>query len=163
MDLRPSRLRLGEWIAGGGAVLLLVFMFALSWFTGRPAGAGSSSGQSTSLDGWQGLTHLRWLVLLTIVLALALVWLQATRRRPALPVTLSLFAMLLGGVTVLALLYRVVVDPPDGLSVEAGAYLGLAAAVAITYGGYKSLRTEGIAPADAPAQIETVRLGAGGD
>ena len=151
MDVRPSRLRLGEWIAGGGGVLLAVFMFALSWYEPTHA-IGTSS--PASLNGWHGLTHLRWLVLVAI--ALALVWLQASRRAPALPVTFSLFVMLLGGVTVLALLYRVVVNPPGGLSVQVGAYLGLAAAVGVTYGGYKSMRTEGIAAYDAPAEIETV-------
>jgi hypothetical protein len=155
MDLRPARLRRGEWIAGVAAVLLTVFMFALSWYQpqhvpGRPTPA--------SLNGWQGLTHLRWLVLVTILAALVLVLLQATRRAPALPVTCSLFVMLLGGVTVLALLYRVLVDPAGGMSANAGAYLGLLAAVAITYGGYRSMRTEGIAERDA-AEVETVALG----
>ena len=155
MSIRPSRLRFGEWIAGAAAVALVVFMFALRWYdSGHPSGGSSPA----SLDGWRGLTHLRWLVLVTILVTLALVWLQVTRRAPALPVTFSLFVMLLGGVTALAVLYRVVFDPPAGMSVQAGAYLGLAAAVALTYGGYKSMRTEGIADDDAPAQIETVKL-----
>ncbi len=159
MDPRPSRLRSGEWIAGAGALLLIVFMLALSWYGGQQAPARSAPARPASFNGWHGLTHLRWLVLVTILAALALVWLQATRRAPALPLTCSMFVMLLGGVTVLALFYRVVVDPPGGMSVNAGAYLGLLAAVAITYGGYKSMRTEGIAERDAPAEIETVALG----
>jgi hypothetical protein len=154
MDVRPSRLRPGEWIAGGGALVLIVCVFALGWYGVPRAGTTSSSE-----NGWHGLTHLRWLVLIAILLALALVWLQATRRTPALPVTCSMFAMLIGGLTVLALLYRVVLNPPAGLSVKAGAYVGLVATVAITYGGYKSMRTEGIAARDAPAEIETVGLG----
>jgi hypothetical protein len=154
MDVRPSRLRRGESIAGAGALLLTVSLFALSWYKPQ-ASAGSTA---ASLNGWHGLTHLRWLVLVTIIVALALVWLQVSRRAPALPVTCSLFTMLLGGVSVLALLFRVIIDPPGGMSVSAGAYLGVLAAVLITYGGYKSMRTEGIAAGDAPAQIETVRL-----
>ena len=155
MDVRPSRLRAGEWIAALGTLLLIVSTFALTWFEPQHA-TGSAA---ASLNGWDGLTHVRWLVLLTIIVALALVWLQVSRRAPALPVTFSLFVMLLGGVTVLALLFRVIVDPPGGMSVSAGGYVGLVAAVAITYGGYKSIRTEGIAEYDAPAQIETVALG----
>lgn len=156
MDVRPSRLRAGEWIAGAGALLMIVSVFALSWYKPKHRTAGSTA---APLNGWQGLTHLRWLVLVAIVGALALVWLQASRRGPALPVTCSLFAMLLGGVTVLALLFRVIVDPPGGLSVSPGAYVGLLAAVVITYGSYKSMRTEGIAEYDGPPQIETVALG----
>ena len=151
MNVRPARLRAGEWIDGAGAVLLIVFLFVPGWY--------SSKGGSATTDGWHGLTHLRWLLLVTIIVALALVWLQATRRAPALPVTCSLFAMLLGGLTVLALLYRVVLDPPGGMSVEAGAYLGLLATAVMTYGAYRSLRTEGIDTRDAPGEIETVALG----
>ena len=39
-----------------------------------------------------------------------------------------------------------------------GAYLGLVSALAILYGGFASMRQEGIAPQDAPAEIETIRL-----
>ncbi len=159
MDLRLSRLRMGEWIAGAGAVLLTVCLFGPSWYSSTRLAAQGGPASTASLDGWHGLTHLRWLVLVTIILALALVWLQATLRAPALPVTVSLFAMLVGGLTVLALLYRVVLDPPGGMSVDAGAYLGLLATVVITYGSYKSVRTEGIDVRDAPGEIDTVALG----
>ena len=108
MDVRPSRLRAGEWSAGAGALLLIVSMFALTWFKPEHTTGGSAA---VSLNGWHGLTHVRWLVLVTIIVALALVWLQVSRRAPALPVTCSLFVMLLGGVTVLALLFRAIVDP----------------------------------------------------
>jgi len=87
----PSRLRRGELIAGGGAVVLAVSLFLLPWYGVRsPFGPTAASlGASTSFTGWNSLSHLRWLVLITILLALALVWLQATRPAPALPVSVS--------------------------------------------------------------------------
>ncbi len=163
MGFDPSRLRRGEWIAGAGAVLLLAFMFLLNWYglKGTFAPTASTLGISTSVNAWDGLTNLRWLMLITIVVALALVYFQGTRRAPAIPVTLSLLVMLLGGLTVLLLIYRVLINQPgpgDLVSAKLGAYLGLVAAAAITYGGYKSMRTEGIAPKDA-VPVEELTLG----
>ena len=61
-----------------------MFLFALPWY-----GAVQAAGASASVNGWHGLTHLRWLLLLTPSSRLALAGLQATRRAPAVPVTMS--------------------------------------------------------------------------
>jgi hypothetical protein len=163
MHVELSRVRHGEWIAGISGLLLLVFMFALRWYQTKgvsdPTAALLGFGVAP-LNGWDGLTTVRWLMLITGVLALALLWTQATRRAPAVPVTLSLFVMLLGGLTTLVLIYRVLINPPGGALIEqkAGPYLALAAAIGVAYGGYASLRQEGIAPSDGPQEIETVDL-----
>lgn len=112
---------------------------------------------TTSLDGWHGLHHARWLVLAAVVAGLALFVLQATRRAPAVPVTLSLLTTVIGGLTVLWLIYRVVINPAGGR--ELGGWVGLIAACALTYGGFKSLQLEGISRTDGPGEIATVRLG----
>jgi hypothetical protein len=163
MHAQPSRLRHGEWIAGISGLLLLVFMFALRWY--QPKGVSDPTAallgfEVAPLNGWDGLTNVRWLMLLTGVFGLGLVWAQATRRAPAVPVTLSLFVMLLGGLTTLVLIYRVLINPPGGPLIEqkAGPYLALAAAIGVAYGGYASLRQEGVAPRDGPQEIETVDL-----
>ena len=147
MDFHPSRLRRGEVLAGVGAVLLLVFMLAVKWY-----GHGDHS-----LTGWQALTNLRWLVVVTIACALALTITQATRRSPAVPATLSVIVTVLGLITVLALIYRVLIDPLA--DEQAGAYLGLLSALVLAYGAYKSLRQEGISTRDAPADIPVIRPG----
>jgi ABC-type Na+ efflux pump permease subunit len=154
MEFDPSRLRRGELLAGASAVLLAVFMVGATWY-----GAGSGTGGSHT--GWQALTDLRWLLLVTIITALALVVVQATCPAPAVPVTMSLVVMLLGIVTVVALIYRVLISPPPHQ--EAGAYLGLLSALGIAAGGYFSLREEGIAPRDEPRDIPIVRPGRGGE
>ncbi|HET6870288.1 MAG TPA: hypothetical protein VFH80_30530 [Solirubrobacteraceae bacterium] len=145
MDLDPGRLRRGELLAGTGAVLLLVFLLAGKWY-------GHGSGART---GWEALTSLRWLLLVTIAAALALVAAQVARRSPAIPVTLSMIVTVLGLITVLALVYRVLIDPPA--HEQAGAFLGLLSAIGVAYGGYLSLREEGIARRDAPSEIPIVR------
>jgi cytochrome bd-type quinol oxidase subunit 2 len=148
MDFDPSRLRRGEMLAGASAVLLAIFMVGGKWY----GGAGRTGG---SLTGWQALTNLRWLLLVTILAAVGLVFAQVSRRAPAVPVTMSLIVMLLGIVTVVALIFRVLIDPPPHQ--QAGAYLGLLSALGIALGGYFSLRQEGIARRDAPNDIPIVR------
>lgn len=138
------------------AVALLAFTFLLKWF------APATPGASGAVNGWHGLTHLRWLVLVTILGALALVYFQATRRTPAIPASLSMIVTVLALLTLLALIYRVVIAVPGGEGRKAGAWLGLASAAALLYGAFRSLRTEGIAERDGPGEIETVRLGSEG-
>jgi hypothetical protein len=167
VEFDPSRLRRGELIVGGGALALAVAMFLLPWYGVKSVLAPglALSGHPTSFDGWNGLSHLRWLVLVTLLVAVALVWLQATRRAPALPVTFGMIVTVLGLLTVLALIYRVLINVPGANSLvdrKVGAYVGLIASVAVFYGGYASLRGEGLADRDARTEIETVPLtGAG--
>jgi hypothetical protein len=161
VDFDPSRLRRGELIVGASAIVLLASMFALKWYglssaIGPP---GTKLGVATSLDGWSALSHIRWLVLLTIACSLGLVFLQATRRAPALPATMSVIVTVLAILTALALIYRVLINEPGAdnlVEQKAGAFVGLISAIALNYGGYQSLRQEGIAAGDAPVEIETV-------
>jgi len=140
-------------LAGASAVLLAIFLVGGKWY-------GATGTNGTDQTGWQALTDLRWLMLVTIVAAAGLVFTQVACRAPAVPVTMSLIVMLLGIVTVVALIYRVLINPPP--HEEAGAYLGLLFAIGIMCGGYFSLRQEGIARGDAPTNIPIVRPSAGG-
>ncbi len=75
MDFDPSRLRRGEWLAGASARLLPSSWSWGKWYGKAPRNTGS-------LTGWQALTDLRWLLLVTIVAAVGLVF---VRRRAAPP------------------------------------------------------------------------------
>jgi hypothetical protein len=167
MDFDPSRLRRSELIVGASAMVLLASMLFLKWYglSSVFAPTATKLGLSTSVDGWNGLTHLRWLLLLTIACGLALVFLQATHRAPAVPVSMSLIVTVLGILTALALVYRVLINEPGSDSVveqKVGAFVGLISAIVLAYGGYESLRQEGISVKDAPAEIETVTPGSAG-
>jgi len=152
---------------GAGAIVLLASMFALDWYGLTSAVSLDSArlGFKTSVNGWDGLTNLRWLMLVTIACGLTLVFLQATRRSPALPAVFSVFVTVLAILTLLSLIYRVLINEPGPDSLvdqKAGAYVGLLSALALAYGGYLSMRREGIAPRDAPVEIEQVRLAGAG-
>jgi hypothetical protein len=163
MDFEPARLRHGEVIAGVAAVVLALVIFILPWYglAGEVGRTASSLGVATTVNGWDGLPTLRWLMLATLLAALALTFFQGSRRAPALPVTLSIIVPALGLLTVLCLIYRVLlaVPGPDSL-IEArlGAYLGLVAAIVLTYGGYRSLREEQRPDPEQLAAIPTVEL-----
>jgi hypothetical protein len=158
MDIALSRLRPGEWIAGASAVLLLAVLFAVQWY--GASGTGATRAGAISVNGWHGLAHLRWLVLVTNAAALGLLVAQATRRSPAIPVSMSVIVTTLGLLTTLALLYRTVINVPGREDAKPGAFVGLAAAAALLCGGYASMRQEGIAPCDERTEIETVPLAA---
>jgi hypothetical protein len=162
MGLDSSRLRRPEWIVGAGSVVLLASMLLLPWYqlTQSSPPPGPRYFVTSSVDGWHGLNHARWLIVVTVLAAFALVFFQASRRAPAIPVSFSLLTAVLGALTVLWLIYRVLISPPGG-DRKAGAIIGLLSACAITYGGYRSVRQEGIASADGPSEIPTVSLRAG--
>jgi hypothetical protein len=167
MGFQWSRLRRPEIVAGVAAVVLLASMFVLPWYgyKGDLAPLAAKLGVKTSADAWNSLSTTRWLMLLTIAAALALVYLQGTRPSPALPATFSLFVALLGGLTALVLIYRVLINVPgpnDVVSRDVGGFVGLLASIAIALAGYRSLREEGIAPQDAPKDIPTVQPDAAG-
>jgi hypothetical protein len=130
-------------LAGAAAVLLAVLMLAVHWYGAR--------------TGWQVLTSARWLVLITVLAALALAFTQVSRRAPAVPVTLSLIVTVVGTVNGLWLLYRVAISA--GAHQRAGSWVALVTAWLIVVGGFWSLRREGISPADEPREIPVVRLG----
>jgi hypothetical protein len=119
-------------------------------------------GLPRAVNGWGGLTTLRWLMFLCAVGGIALFVLQGVRRTPAIPVSLSVVLTVVSLVTALALAYRVLINPPGPNSLidgKAGAYVGLLSTVVLLFGAYRSLRREGVAEGDAPREIETIRLG----
>ncbi|MHB8658221.1 MAG: hypothetical protein ACYC91_09755 [Solirubrobacteraceae bacterium] len=161
MEFIPARIRAGEWIIGAGGVLLLVSLFGLDWFSVSSTFAPTEAalGRATSFTGWSVLAHLRWLVLVLGLGAILTWYLQGSRRAPALPVCATVLTTTLGALGLLALIYRVLINEPGALLTRgAGAYVALLSTLAVVAGGYVSLREDGIRPADAPQDIETVRL-----
>ena len=152
MEFAPSRIRRGESLAGISAVALLVFVFVLDWY-GPPAAGGRPV---ASLTGWQAYTAWRWVALITAGLALCLVFFQTTRRAPALPAGIGVVVTALASVTTIWLAVHVLLDHPPHQRI--GALLGLLAACGVLAGGYLSLRREGIAARDEPAEISLIRL-----
>jgi hypothetical protein len=100
-------------------------------------------------------------MLATILVTLALFVVQASSRAPALPVSLSVIATVLGIVTSLVLIDRVLIDTPFSsplIDTKVGAYLGLVSSLVLSYGAVRSLREEDRPDPTRNAAIPTVKL-----
>jgi drug/metabolite transporter (DMT)-like permease len=131
------RLRDGDWIAGAGGIALLASLF-LGWYSGASA--------------WQAFSVLDVVLALLALVPLGLVATQATRESPSLPVAFSVLTTVTGALATLLVLYRILNQPGpnDAVDVEAGAWIGLAAAVAVAGGGWRSMRVEAMPGMPAP-------------
>jgi hypothetical protein len=140
-----GRLTRGQLIAGIGAVVLLVAMF-LPWIgvsgPSIPAGITVPSGvdTSTSENIWKGSTLDVYLLVTVIVAALpALLALTDSAEEFSF---VSAATFLLGVVGVILIAAFLTIDFPDGADRKVGAFIGLAAALAIAYGGFKAMQEE---------------------
>jgi hypothetical protein len=142
MDVRM--LRSGELLTAVGAAGLAIVMF-LSWFGGRSA--------------WETLTVGRVLLVLTIALATTLVVLTLRKRAVSMATSSATVTIGFGAPVLLYLLYRVGIDEPgrNGLvSIDAGAYLGLACMLLILGGAWRTLADERTGAAASLRQTERV-------
>jgi hypothetical protein len=141
MDLR--RLRLGEWVAAAGGVVLIGSLFS-TWY-GTSVSVGDSGLElRVGFSAWELFDLLDVVLVLIGLTAIALAVLQATRDSPAMPVGAGVLTVVLGALGAILVAYRIIDQPgPNELiEVRAGAWVGLAAALAITVGGWESIRNE---------------------
>ena len=138
MTFDLSRLRRGEQVAAGAAVLLFILMF-FDWYS--VSVSAGPIGFSVGGSAWQAFGLLDIYLFVVIVAAIGLAVLTATERSPALPVTGAVILTALAALGTLLVLYRLIDTPvgnvPAGVDVgrTVWAFLGLIAVAAITYGG----------------------------
>lgn len=126
-----ARLRLGELLAAAAAVALVVLSF-VPWYRGP-------NGNVDALDVF-GLPEV--LITLAVLSAFALAAFTVTERTTALPIAAAVWTTLLGALAVLATLVRVLDKPDHATALRPGAWLALAASMAILAGGWQSMRDE---------------------
>jgi len=143
-----GRLSQGQLIAAIAAAVLLVAMF-LPWIgvSGQslpsgvtlPPGVANAAG-STSENVWKGSTLDIYLLITVVVAALpALLALTDSSEEFSF---VSAATFLLGVVAVILIAAFLTVDFPDGPDRKVGAFLGLAAAIAIAFGGFRAMQEE---------------------
>lgn len=144
----PARsLTRGELISGASALVLLVVMFATAWYgvdgiPGRAGAAGQISGTET---GWQGLTGVRWLVLVTVLVAFAALGVHAGRVTRQAVAGLRLALLMLAWATAVVLIVRVLIDLPSSDRVvdqKLGAVVGMFAGLGVAYGAGEAIREQ---------------------
>jgi hypothetical protein len=152
MQMDVDKLNTGEKIAGVSAVLLFIFMF-FDWFGVEISGEGGSVSFGSGAGGsaWDALDFIPIVLVITIVVALINVFLRLSDSDYEPPVSVNVAVAVLGGISTLLVLYRII-DPPGfgtfgGVSVDAtlefGIFLGLVTAAGIAFGGYRGMQEEG--------------------
>jgi hypothetical protein len=161
MGLDVSRLRRSDRIIGGSAVAFLIFLFIFKWYGGSASSSVDGTSFSASANGWHTFTNSRWIWLITIVVALASVARSAGMFDFKSPIQPGVLVAGLGALSTILILYRIVHHPSGGASssfgavhvaysygIKIGIWLGLIAAVGVTYGGYLGMQDEGTSLAD---------------
>jgi hypothetical protein len=137
----------GELVSAACAVMLLVLMLAAAWYgvDQIPTQAGSRGASPLAETGWEGLTGIRWLVLLTVVLALAAVAAHAGRPARQTIAAVRLALLVLSSATAVALIIRVLIDLPASDRVvdqKLGAVLGMIASLGVVLGAVAAVREQ---------------------
>ncbi|HEY6731298.1 MAG TPA: hypothetical protein VI039_09760 [Solirubrobacterales bacterium] len=148
MDM--DRLSTGEKIAGGSAVLLFIFMF-FDWFKVEVSGGEGFLSVSAGGNAWEWFTWIDLFLLLTVIVALAVVIVRLSDALLEPSFSLNSVVAILGAVAVLLVLYRIIDPPSSGelsgvgvdVSRQLGVFLGLIATAGVTYGGYRAMQEEG--------------------
>ncbi len=148
------RLRAGEWLAAAGGVALLVALYLPDWYL--PTTGVDLVQRAEGLTGFESFAVLDLYLVLVALTGIALALAQATQRGPALPVGTGVMTVVLAGVGVLLLSYKLVDQPGPNefMDVQRTAYLALAAAVAVVAGGWLSIRTEHVPGEGPPTDVE---------
>ncbi len=165
MSFDISRLRRSDQIIAGGAIAFFIFLFFFKWYGGSASSPVGGVSLGNSLNGWHSFTNSRWIWLITIAVSLGMVALTAAQREIESPVQLSVLVAGLGALSTIFIIYRIIHHPSGGGSstfglahvsysygIKIGIWLGLIAAVAITYGGYLAMQAEGTSLSDVREQ-----------
>ena len=149
MDLRKERN--GDWIALASGVVLVVALF-LPWY---------DTGEQT-FSAWQELTVIDVILLVCALFGIAQWFFTAQQATPAMPLAIAGLGAWIGVLATILTLVRIVDVPADGLALEFGAFVALAASVGLFTGAWRALGDERIRMPDGrwsrPAEGE---IGAG--
>ncbi len=140
-----SRLRLGDLIAAGGGLLLIISLF-LNWY--KVSAEGALIDISVSASGWDALGFIDILLFLIGLTAIVLAVLRAMNKLPNLPVPPGLLLLGLGALATLLVVFRILVIPDgdvDGVDVgrSFGIFVALLGALATLVGGWLAWNEEG--------------------
>jgi hypothetical protein len=158
-------LRRSDRIIGIGAIAFFIFLFFFKWYGVSSSTSVGGVSYSDSANGWHTFTNSRWIWIITIIVALAAVAISAGVLKLKSPVQPGVLVAGLGALSAILILYRIIDHPSAGTSgtiagvhysasvgIKIGIWLGLIAALALTYGGYLAMQDEGTSLTDVREQ-----------
>jgi hypothetical protein len=141
----------GERISVISAILLFVFMFP-DWFGTKDSGELRLF--SVGRSAWEALDYIPIVLGITIIATLAVAALRLSNAVPSPPIPVNAVVAILGTVSALLILFRIV-DPPNfgsfreiwgNITIEGTVqfpiFLALSAAVGVAFGGCLAMREE---------------------
>jgi hypothetical protein len=142
--MTESRPRLGELISAGCALALLILLLATAWYgvAGLPDPTHVRPAVSGTETGWEGLPVVRWVIVLTAIVAVGAVVLRISQREHGRQTDASRLVTALGLLCSALLIYRVLIVLPSSdkvLDQKLGALVGLGCALGIALGGHESI------------------------
>jgi hypothetical protein len=165
MSFDIGGLRRSDRVIGIGAIAFFVFLFFFKWFGVSSSSSIDGVNYSDSANGWHTFTNSRWIWIITIIVALATVAISAGVLNFKSPVQRGVLVAGLGALSAILIIYRILDHPSAGTSgtiagvhysasvgIKIGIWLGLIAALAVTYGGYLAMQDEGTSLTDVRAQ-----------
>jgi hypothetical protein len=141
----PLALNRGEVIGAVSALLLLVLMFALAWYGVNGIPGGSRTDIASSENAWQGLTLVRWLMLLMAAVAFGAVAIHFSRASRTAIAATRLALLVVATLTAAMVVVRVLIDLPSPERVvdqKLGAVLGVLATLGVALGAYEAVREQ---------------------
>lgn len=157
MDM--SKLGRGERMAAYAGIALFLIMIMFSWFgVDVPAEVRGLTGQDFNFNAFEVFEVIDLILFVTIVVAVGLAFAKSTGKKIRLPISASALTAGLGILSTFLIFYRIldVPGPGGGVGIERklGVFLGLIAAAGIAYGGWISMKSEGVTFADAAEDIQ---------
>lgn len=137
----------GDLVSAVGGVLLLALMFFTAWYgiDQLPSRSSAGAARATSENAWHALSLVRWVMLLTVVVAISAAIVHATQRSHGAKTRTGIAVTSLAALTALLLVYRVLIafpTPDQVVDQKLGAMLGLLAALGMVVGGFATARAE---------------------
>jgi hypothetical protein len=131
-------------ISAGCALALLILLLATAWYgvAGVPDPTYARPAVSGTETGWGALPVVRWVIVVTAIVAVGTVVLRISQREHGRQTDASRLVTTLGLICSALLIYRVLIVLPSSdkvLDQKLGALLGLACALGIALGGHESI------------------------
>jgi hypothetical protein len=162
MNVDTTRLRFGDLIAGGSAVLLFLFMW-LTWYKVEDSSGADipdAFKDLASFNAWESFGFLDILLFLICAAVIAIVVIRLLGvQLPPLPVPLGTILLALGALAAFLILLRLIFTPNPAIDVlgrtvhaedgdgevkrSIGVFLGFLAALGMTAGGFLSMQERG--------------------